>query len=120
MPSVLKSYVVDTKAKMSGWVTVEKKKRPKAKHLTRQKALALQHDLDIAGLAKILLSIESKNLQDEGWRFDRVLRGNIVEDQTGSPATRKIEPPPVSDVFEYTWLPVSNKWGDQALFSRKI
>lgn len=101
-----------------GWVTVEKKKKLKPKHLTRQKALVLQHDLDIAGLAETLLTVESKNLQDEGWKFDRVLRGTF--DDPLEPGNRKIEPPPVSDVFEYTWLPVPNKWGDQALFSRKI
>lgn len=100
---------------MSQWSTVEKKKKAKSKHITRQKAMILQHDLDIAGLAESLMSEESRALQDAGWKFNRVFK---AWKEPGIPTN---EAPPISTSdIEYTWLPISNKWFDQALFSRAL
>lgn len=96
------------------WSKVEKRKKIKPKYITRQKALNFQHDLDIAGLADTLVSEDAKRLQDDGWKFDRVFK------PWKEPGVPTNDAPPVSTPeIEYTWLPVSNKWFDQAVFSRR-
>lgn len=93
----------------TGWVDVIKKKRPKHKYISYTTALRYQRDLDITGLAAVLISTESRNLQADGWVFSRVIRGDVDNP----------EPVP-SDTLDvsYTWLLVANKWSDKALFVR--
>ena len=96
----------------AGWTLVTKKERKSrpvvTRHLSYADAMTLQKSLDIVGLAQLLTSVESKNLQADGWKFDRVLKGDGNQE----------EPVPEdTEVMCYTWLPVGNKWNDRALFS---
>ena len=75
--------------------------------MSEEKAFEWQRKLDIAGLAKTLLSQESKNLQADGYRFLSVLKGS--ED-----ATPHI--PSDTEATHYEWLPVQNKWNDICLY----
>jgi hypothetical protein len=102
-----------------GWTTVGNKKRERRekkgdrqKYISETLAFKLQRDLDITGLAPVLLSTESRNLQEDGWSFDRVIKN----DEESNPE----EEPRNTDDMEYESLPIPNKWNDRALFSRKI
>lgn len=101
-----------------GWISVITKKERRDKKGNRRKyiseslATKLQHDLDITGLAVVLLSTESRNLQEDGWTFDRVLKSDENSES--------VEEPKNTDLVQYDWLPTQNKWGDRVLFSRRI
>jgi hypothetical protein len=74
--------------------------------MSKSKAYTYQRDLDVMGLADLLLSIESQNLQIDGWKFHTVLKSEttpIPKDQNN---------------VSYTWLHINNKWNDRALFMR--
>jgi hypothetical protein len=94
------------------WVVVaprKKKQGEKRDHLiTRTQAFAYQKNLDIAGLQPALLSQESQNLQNDGWKFDSVHRGTDGQ----------ISFPTFDCGKKYTWIPVGNKWGDIVVFSK--
>ena len=99
------------------WMTVVNKKKdrrgkkPQNRYITEAQAFKLQKDLDITGLAPVLLSTESRNLQEDGWSFDRILKN----DEESGP----IDEPEGTDEIEYYWLPIPNRWNDKALFSRQ-
>jgi len=101
-----------------GWMSVvNKKKERRAKQGTRKYmpekvAYKLQHDLDITGLASVLLSTESRNLQEDDWVFDRVLKNDTETDPEDEPSN--------TGEVEFMCLPIPNKWNDRALFSRRI
>lgn len=102
-----------------GWTTVVDRKKDRRgrreerrRYISEELAFKLQRDLDISGLAGVLLSTESRNLQEDGWSFDRVLKND--EDSMPEPV------PQNTDQVEYEWLHIPNKWDDRALFSRKI
>lgn len=97
------------------WISVvDKKKERRAKkgvYLSERTAYQLQKELDITGLARVLLSTESRNMQEDGWEFLRVLK----IDETSE------DPDPVdNDLVEYMCLPIPNKWNDRALFHRSL
>lgn len=101
------------------WIKVVNKKRERRanrsyrqKYISEQLAYKLQKDLDITGLAEVLLSTESRNLQEDGWCFDRIIKTDEDSDL--------VDEPKDTDTTEYIWLPISNKWNDRALFSRKV
>jgi len=102
----------------AGWTQVTNKKKFRRekkdshKYINEQAAFKFQRDLDITGLASVLLSTESRNLQEDGWCFERVLKN----DDESEPQ----EEPRDTDLVEYMWLPIPNKWNDRAFFSRKI
>jgi hypothetical protein len=102
-----------------GWMTVTNKKKERErtrgerqKYISEHQAFRLQHDLDIIGLANVLLSTESRNLQEDGWVFERVLKN----DSESEPE----EDPRDTDLVRYMYLPIPNKWNDRALFSLRI
>lgn len=102
---------MDTKAK--DWTVVQQKARVKPKYITREKALTFQRELDIMGLAPLLMSIESRNLQEDGWSFEGIMKkDNEAIFVLGNVKKKKIP------TKSYITLPVENKWEDQALFSR--
>lgn len=97
---------------VSEWTDVQRRPRkPKSRYITRERAFALQKELDIVDLAGVLTSIPSRNLQADGWGFDRILRGD---------GDRPEDVPPNTDLVEFIWLAIPNKWGDRALFSRRL
>ena len=99
----------------SSWQVVAPKKRVKQKHVKKEKAMQLQRDMDIEGLAEVVMSIESKNLQEDGWKFEGVTKGDIQGNSFfGLNGVAKN----FSDLLVYTTLPISNKWLDRAVFSR--
>lgn len=89
------------------WVDV--KSREHRKCITPKKAYQLQKSLDIAELAKTLTSEESRKLEEQGWRYCKVLKE--VKD-----ASRDIEIR--SKRYEYFTMPVGNKYGDYVLWSK--
>ena len=101
-----------------GWMVAGSKKkdrrdrRAQHKYISETTAMKLQRDLDITGLAAVLLSTESRNLQEDGWLFDGIVKNDESADQQ--------EDPENTDSTEYISLPIPNKWGDRALFSRKV
>jgi len=88
------------------WTTVQPR-RKRFNFITELEAQEFQHDLDIVGLSKVLLSIESKNLQADGWKFHGILRGDGVNTE---------ESPEDTSEVKYTWLPIPNKWNDRVLY----
>ena len=72
-----------------------------------ERAYRLQEKLDVDNLAITLLSSQSKALQKDGWKYERVLRkGRRLRD---------LEKPN----REYCTIDViNNRWKDQLLFSR--
>lgn len=97
----------------TSWTVVQPKMRVKQKYITKQKALGLQRELDIMGLAILLLSIESRNLQEDGWVFEGIVKTNDKERiyAAGNVSKKFLQ------TKTYTTLPVANKWDDQAVFS---
>lgn len=73
-----------------------------------ERAYRLQKQLDIENLAMTLLSEQSKILQRDGWKYDRVLRKGRRRHDLERPDR------------EYCTLDViDNAWKDQLLFSRE-
>jgi hypothetical protein len=66
----------------------------------------LQYNLNIDNLAATLLADESKELQQDGWVYTRVIRPDEEYDDT------------LVD-FEYKTIGNFNRWGDLILFTRK-
>jgi len=98
----------------AGWTQVVNKKNEKKdrrKYISEPLAFKLQRDLDITGLAGVLLSTESRNLQEDGWFFDRVLKNDEESEPQNEPKN--------TDLVEYMWLPIPNRWNDRAFFCRK-
>jgi len=99
------------------WTEIPKRQK-KPRYITERQAFNLQKQLDIMGLAKVLLSIESKNLQTDGWYFVDVLRGKDPDETDG------VSTEPQSDALVVpegcTWLLIPNKWNDKAVFTRRI
>ena len=88
------------------WVTVSKKDR-RDKRMTRDRAINYQRSHNIKNLAKVLTSIETRNLEEDGWRFYCVLKGDASEDDLHK-----------KEGVEYTYIPVPNEWQDKAYFCR--
>ena len=65
------------------------------------------------GLGILLLSIESRNLQEDGWVFEGIVKTNDKERiyAAGNVSKKFLQ------TKTYTTLPVANKWDDQAVFS---
>lgn len=99
-----------------GWTVVVDKRRQKravrSRYISETTAARLQRDMDITGLADVLLSTESRNLQEDGWVFDRVIKNDAE--------TPPEDEPRDTDTIEYICLPIQNRWNDRALFSRRI
>ena len=73
-------------------------------HMSADEAKRLRSDLNIWNLDRALLSLESRTLQDQGYRFDRVIKGdNMLELNVGEQFI-EIE---------------GNQWGDVAVFVKK-
>ena len=89
------------------WVVVTKKVGSKDRRMTYDRAINYQKFHNIKNLVKVLLSIEARNLEEDGWRFLKVIKG----DET--------VPPGEKDGTEYTTLSIPNEWKDIALYSRK-
>jgi hypothetical protein len=91
---------------METWTTVSHKKvrkdRPKG-YITEEKAVRLQRELDIKGLARVLISTECRNIMCDGYEFCRVVKGDENEEEVLS----------YDDGEEYMWLPVNNEWKDR-------
>jgi hypothetical protein len=88
-------------------VVVTKKMGSKDRRMTHEKALNYQKTHNIKNLVKVLLSIEARNLEEDGWRFLKVIKGDesiSLEEKDGN---------------EYTTLSIPNEWKDIALYSRK-
>jgi hypothetical protein len=98
------------------WTVVQPKVRTKQKYITKQKAFGLQRELDIMGLATLLLSVESRNLQEDGWIFEGIVKTNDKEKICLAGNVSKKFLPSKS----YITLPVANKWDDQVVFSRTM
>ena len=93
-------------AEDDGFKTVTKKQKRDTRHYIREReADALEKSMKIAGLSRALLSPESRALQDQGFKFDRVLRGNVPEDQAMDTDTR---------------LSINNKYGDEMVFIKPL
>ena len=105
---------VPTNAAAAAWTTV-KTRPPKSKFISTHTALRLQRELDIRGLANTLLSVESHNLQTSGWKFARVIKNDDESKSSRSGSDTW------SEGEERTTLPIKdNKWGDEALFIRRM
>ena len=96
-----------------GWTTVVNKKKIKRSHrketqkyIDKKTALRYQKDSNILGLASLLLSTESRNLQEDGWYFFTVIKGDLPL-------------PSDTEDEKYISLPVHNKWNDMAVFCKK-
>ncbi len=76
-------------------------------HLVRpEKAQYLERKLNVDNLATALLCERSRELQQQGWIYTRVLRPeDIVKNEEG---------------WEYTIIDDFNKWGDKLLYRREI
>ena len=97
------------------WVSVTHKRPAKPRYISRDRAMHLQKELDTTGLCSTLLSVESRNLQTDGWVFSSALKND---------AEGKLLPvdmiPANTDTREYTYLAIDNKWNDIALFYRLV
>lgn len=92
------------------WHTVALKKRQRdTRHYIKEReadALAKKHD--IIGLSRALTGRESRQLQDAGWKFERVLRGNDPTEQ-------------VADTDGMRRVSIEgNRYGDELLFVRPM
>ena len=118
-PQTIVSSLLAAQMSDDDWILVQKApRRPKPRYVSENQAFTLQRDLDIAGLAPTLLSIESRNLQADGWKYDRVLKGVTTTSPDGVETTTPAAILENTTTTEYTWLAVENKWGDRVLFSR--
>ncbi len=90
------------------WTTVpakNKKKRDTSHYIKEREADALEKKLDIINLSRTLTGKESRLLQDDGWRFERVIRGNDPDEQT-------------ADTVGMQRIPIEgNIYGDEVLFT---
>lgn len=89
------------------WVVVTKKPASKDRRMTYERALNYQKVHNIKNLVKVLLSIEARNLEEDGWRFIRVIKGDESFSLDGDGDN------------EYTILSIPNEWKDMVLYSRK-
>ena len=92
------------------WFVVSRKKSKSCKkdqRMTHERATNYQRSLNIKNLAKILMSVEARNLEEDGWRFYKVLRGGETEDVF-----------PKKNHMEYVHIPIPNEWQDRAYFCR--
>jgi hypothetical protein len=96
---------------MSEWKSITKKERPKIHHMGRDKALEYEKKMNIDGLAKTLLSERCVSLQEDGYRFYRVIKGDLSAELSSSK-----EP----GGFDYIICPIGNYWGDSAVFAKEI
>lgn len=93
------------------WTVV--KKSPKPRFISKETALRKQRELDITGLCDTLLSIESRDLQALGWRFNKVVKNDEESRLKGDGV------PSDNEDEQYVTLPIiGNKWGDIAVFVR--
>ena len=90
----------------NGWTNVKRRQQPTHKVVSESKAAELERHLNIDGLREAFASARWIRLQQNGWKFDTVIRAqdpqNIPSDTNG--------------VFT---TPVSNGWGDTAVFRRR-
>lgn len=98
-----------------GWTVVKPKVRVRPKYISKEKAFGLQRTLDIMGLSALLSSIESRNLQEDGWIFEGVIK---KDDETRIFTAATCVYKEKSNARIYVTLPIANKWEDQAIFSR--
>ena len=93
------------------WVDVRRSDNRKC--ITTQKAFALQKSLDISELAATLTSETVKVMENEGWRYCKVLKELGSKD--GVPEAPKYQ----GSKYEYMVIPIEkNRYGDCVLFSR--
>lgn len=81
-----------------------KKKRDTRNYMRYAEAERLGKSLNIVGFADAMVSQESRQLQDQGFQFDRVLKGNEESSAVGDDAVA---------------LPINNKYGDSLVFVMK-
>jgi hypothetical protein len=80
--------------------SVPKKKRDTRNYMRCEEATALGKQLNISGFAAAMVSTESRALQDQGFVFDRVLRGD--EEYDGDNGEKIVS--------------IDNKYGDYLVF----
>ena len=88
------------------WSVVSHKKQKKRGKMTYEKARNYQRTHNIKNLARTLVSVEARNLQEDGWVFYKVIKdGQDVDRLPG---------------MKYTYIPIPNEWRDMAYFKRPI
>jgi hypothetical protein len=96
---------------VEAWTTVGAKKKRDTRHYIRtHEADEVEKKLNIIGLSRALLSKESRALQDEGWKYERVIRGNDARDQNLD-----------TDYDFMRRMPIEgNPYGDEVLFMMPV
>jgi len=100
------------------WHVVTRKKSKSGKkdqRMTYERATNYQRSLNIKNLAKILMSVEARNLEEDGWRFYKVLRGGETEEVLPKKNRTSVGE---SKALEYVHIPIPNEWQDRAYFCR--
>lgn len=94
------------------WTTVahKKKQRDTRHYIKEREADALEKKLDIIGLSRALTSPESRRLQDVGWKFERVLRGNVPLEKNADMSYDFMKCVPIEE----------NPYGDALLFMKPV
>ena len=92
----------------NGWTNVNRRQRllPTHKVVSESKAAELERHLNIDGLRDAFASARWIRLQQNGWKFDMVIR---AQDPQNIP----------SDTNSVFTTPVGNGWGDTAVFRRR-
>jgi len=79
---------------------IPKKKRDNRNYIRQNNARDLEKTLKITGFAEAMISAKSRHLQDQGYVFERVLKG----DETRSLGEGEVA------------VPIENKYGDALIF----